>query len=252
MLHNSTVLLGVLVIVCEPVYYGWAQLVVGPTLLQNHRLHDWCVQLFNFRWVKHTAVRALNGLAVLWLRQLLDGCAYKEDRCWTLWLWWWRLIISILNYCIIPLSCIQPLHCVSVYINCWCACFTSYIGYLLSETIKRCFSFAQRPPLPSPSCLLSPPISLCFHFSSQRVIYCQTHSNSLPQRHTDPPEQILHFYFPHLPIFTSPLLFVFWLQAFVFACSSCGCICSRLSVAIRWCSTALFVIPTFVCSPLFF
>lgn len=71
------------------------QLVVGPTLLQNNKLYDWCVLLFNFRWLKHTAVSALDGLAALWLRQLLDGRAYKEDCCWTLWRQWWWLIISV-------------------------------------------------------------------------------------------------------------------------------------------------------------
>ena len=53
-------------------------------------------------------------------------------------------------------------------------------------------------PSSSPLSLLSPPIPVCFHFSSQEVIYCQTHSNSQPQLHTlIYPNRPRRFYFSH-------------------------------------------------------
>lgn len=101
------------------------------------------------RWLNHTAVKALDGLGVLWLGQPLDGRAYKEGRCWT------PRTLTTADY----LDLKRPCHRLASYTakwSCFCtrtdgcfACFTTYLAHLLSEIIKRCFWFAHSPPLHS-------------------------------------------------------------------------------------------------------
>lgn len=144
---------------------------------------------------------------------------------------WWtclqrRLLITAdylhLNYCIVSRSRMF------LYTDCCFACFTSYLAHLLGEIIKRCFWFARPTP---PSCLLSPPIPLCFHFSSQEVIYRRTHSNSQPQLHTlIYPNRPGAFIFAH---FLTSFLFLPWWSVTASVCFfrliSSSVICDQLS-----------------------
>ncbi len=191
------------VIVCGSVYCGrpqyGAQLVVSPRLLQND-FYDFYVALFNIGFSVLIETHGYQGSgwissimtrAAAWWPCLQRGLLLNTDDCWLSQFKW--------------LYCTQHNHHVSLYIDCCFACFTTYLAHLLSEIIKRCFWFAQTSHPHPPSCLLSPPIPLCFHFSSQEVIYCQTHSNSQPQLHTVIyPNRPCAFIFP---IFPPPFFF---------------------------------------------
>lgn len=127
--------------------------------LQSVRMCDKMIYFMTFlfhclisgflRWLNHTAVKALDGLGVLWLGQPLDARAYKEARCWTL------RTLTTADYLDLKL----PYHRLASYTakwSCFCtrtdgcfACFTTYLAHLLSEIIKRCFWFAHSPPLHS-------------------------------------------------------------------------------------------------------
>lgn len=136
-------------------------------------------------WLKRAAVMSADGLTVLWLGQLLDGQRIAAER-------WLQLIIWLSNHCVVSGSRHHPR--VSVWrLFCWLynIPYYTFIGW----TNQKMFLICSPPP---PSCLLFPPIPLCFHFSSQEVIYCQTHSNSQPQLHTliYPNRPMTSFIFP--------------------------------------------------------
>lgn len=85
-------------------------------------------------------------------------------------------------------------------------CCLTYIPYAFVQwTNQKMFLICSPPP---PTFLLSPPAPLCFHFSSQEVIYCQTHSTSQPQLHTlIYPNRLMRF---HFPLFLACFLLLTW------------------------------------------
>lgn len=133
------------------------------------------------RWLNHTAVKALDGLGVLWLGQPLDGRAYKEGRCWT------PRTLTAADY----LDLKRPCHRLASYTakwSCFCtrtdgcfACFTTYLAHLLSEIIKRCFWFAHPPPPSTP--LSSDPRMLSLFLTGSDLL-SNTFQHPTPRRQT--------------------------------------------------------------------
>lgn len=158
-------------------------------------------------WLKHNA--ALDGLAVLWFGQLLDGRDYKED-C------WWTLMTADylnLNYCIIRV--IQHHHVsVYIYIDFCSACFYSIPSTFVKSMDENMFLICSAPPLPAVS---SPPLPLCSHFPHRKWFTVKHIPTANPTTHADLSQQPLPFIFP---IFSPPFFFCHgetsWLQPFVF------------------------------------
>ena len=176
MLHNGGVLSGTVVIVCRSVCCGRPQrgagLAVGPDWPQSRRFYDFCA-LRRRRWLKHTAVTALDGSssvmtrAAAWWTCLQRGLLLNTNDCW-------------LSQTAVPSPwCRTQRPPPSFRIRRRLFCSLYDIPCMFWEwNNQKMFLICSPPPPPPPSCLLSPPIPSCFHFSSQEVIYCHTHSNS--------------------------------------------------------------------------
>lgn len=144
-------------------------------------------------WLNHTAVKALDGLGVLWLGQPLDGRAYKEDRCCTLWTSTTADYLNLKLLCRRLASYTAKWSCFCTRIDCCFACFTTYLARLSSEIIKRCFWFAF--PLHSQlSPLSSDPLMLSLFLTGSDLL-SNTFQHPTPMTDSNLSQRTLPFYF---------------------------------------------------------